>query len=128
MSDVVYDSGALIAIDRQRTGVGLARHRSLLGRGYRILVPSPVAAQVVREPHRQVPLMFVLRSCDIVPFGVGDYSPVGKLLARSGTSDVIDGFVALTAAEAGAAVITADPGDIRLLLDTLGVRVPVLTP
>ena len=31
-------------------------------------------------------------------------------------------------AEAGAAVITFDPGGVRLLLDTLGVRVPVLTP
>jgi predicted DNA-binding protein (UPF0278 family) len=53
---------------------------------------------------------------------------VGKLLARSGTSDVVDGFVALTAAQMRAAVITSDPDGIRHLLDTLGVRVPIRLP
>lgn len=128
MNEVVYDSGALIAIESQGGGGGFARHRSLLGRGYRVVVPSPVAAQVVREPHRQAQLMFVLRGCDIVPFGADDYSPVGKLLARSGTSDVVDGFVALTAAQMRAAVITSDPDGIRHLLDTLGVQVPIRLP
>jgi hypothetical protein len=45
-----------------------------------------------------------------------------------GTRGVRRAFVALTAAQAGAALITSDPGGVRLLLDTLGARVPVLTP
>jgi predicted nucleic acid-binding protein len=124
---VVYDTGALIGVERS-SQAGLARHRGFLAHRLRVVVPSPVAAQVVREPKRQAPLMSVLRACDIVPFGTGDYSPVGQLLAKAGTSDVIDAFVALTAAKARAAVITSDPRDIGHLLDTLGLRLPVITP
>jgi predicted nucleic acid-binding protein len=47
---------------------------------------------------------------------------------RSATVDVIDGLVAITAAQAEAAVVTTDAGDITHLLQTLGVRVPVLSP
>jgi predicted nucleic acid-binding protein len=53
---------------------------------------------------------------------------VGSLLAGAGTADVIDGFVALTAALFGAAVVTSDAEDIRHLLDTLGVRLAVFAP
>jgi hypothetical protein len=72
--------------------------------------------------------MLALRSSDIVPFAARDVSAVGRLLARSGTSDVVDAFVVVTAAEQAAAVVTSDAGDIRYLLDTLGRRLPVLAP
>jgi predicted nucleic acid-binding protein len=72
--------------------------------------------------------MLALRTCDVVPFGEEDATPVGRLLAGAGTADVVDGFVALTAAKVGAAVVTSDRGDIRHLLDALGVRLPVLAP
>ena len=90
------------------------------------MVPAPVAAQVIRDPRRQARLMLTLQSCDIVPFGQEDIGPVGKLLALSGTSDVVDGFVAITAAGNGATVVTSDLSDLSRLLDVIGVRVPVL--
>jgi hypothetical protein len=121
----VYDSGALIAIEN-RDIVQIDSHDRRIARGHHVIVPAPVAAQVVRDPRRQARLMLTLRSCDIVPFEEDDVSPVGKLLARSGTSDVVDGFVALTAAEASAAVVTSDPDDIAHLLGTLGVDLAVL--
>jgi hypothetical protein len=40
---------------------------------------------------------------------------------------VVDAFVALLAAQAEAAVVSSDPGDIGRLLDCLGIRRPVLT-
>jgi hypothetical protein len=40
----------------------------------------------------------------------------GELLGLAGTSDAIDAFVALLAAEHGT-VVTSDPDDIRLLLN-----------
>ena len=123
----VYDSGALIAIDK-RDAAALRRHESRLGRGHEVIVPAPVAAQVVRDPRRQARLMFTLRGCDVVPCRAGQVTPVGTLLAGAGTSDVIDGLVAITAAQAEAAVVTTDAGDITHLLQTLGVRVPVLSP
>jgi predicted nucleic acid-binding protein len=125
MEQVVYDSGALIAIDR-RNDLSLRRHQRRITEGDHIMVPAPVAAQVIRDPGRQVRLMLTLQSCDIVPFGQDDIGPVGKLLARSGTCDVVDGLVAITAAGNGATVITSDPGDISRLLHVIGVRVPVL--
>ena len=123
----VYDAGALVAIDK-RYDKPLRDHQERLGRGHAIIVPAPVAAQVVRDPKRQARLMLTLRGCDIVAFGEQDVSPVGSLLARAGTSDVTDGLVALTAARAEAAVVTSDAGDIQHLLRTLGVRLPVLAP
>ena len=123
----VYDAGALVAIDK-RHDKPLRDHQTRLAQGDAIIVPAPVAAQVVRTPKRQARLMLTLRGCDIVPFGEQDVSPVGLLLARAGTSDVTDGLVALTAVKAEAAVVTSDADGIRHLLRTLGVRLPVLAP
>lgn len=125
MEQVVYDSGALIAIDL-RNDLSLRRHQRRITEGDHIMVPAPVAAQVIRDPGRQVRLMLTLQSCDIVSFGQDDIGPVGKLLALSGTSDVVDGFVAITAAGNGATVVTSDPGDITALMQVIGVRVPIL--
>lgn len=128
MNEMIYDAGALIAIDRRGAAKDLAVHRERLARGVRVSVPAVVAAQVVRDPPRQAPLMRVLRGCDVVPFGEDDYAPVGRLLAESGTSDVADGFVALTAARRQAIVITSGHAGIAVLLGTLGAPLPVLEP
>jgi predicted nucleic acid-binding protein len=124
----VYDSGALRAIDAHHDTAQVTNHRQRLARQHRVIVPAPVAAQVVRDPRRQARLMLALRSCEILPFTAGHISPVGQLLARSGTSDAVDALVALTAMLERAAVITSDPDDIARLLDTMGVRLPVLKP
>jgi hypothetical protein len=128
LREFVYDSGALIAIDSRRDNDQLESHQTRLADGQHIIVPAPVAAQVVRDHRRQARLMLALRTCDIVPFEEDDIFPVGKLLASSGTSDVVDGLVALTAMKASAAVITSDPDDIAHLLYTLGVDLAVLRP
>jgi predicted nucleic acid-binding protein len=122
----VYDSGALIAVDSRPATGQLEDHLTRLADGDHIIVPAPVAAQVVRDPRRQAQLMLTLRGCEIVPFEEDDVFPVGKLLATSGTSDVVDGLVALTAVRATAAIVTSDPDDITHLLDTLGVNLAVL--
>jgi predicted nucleic acid-binding protein len=124
----VYDSGALTAIERSRNSTQVTSHEERLAARDQIIVPAPVAAQVVRRPARQARLMLTLRSCQVIPFRDADVSPVGELLARSGTADVVDGFVALTAALERAVVITSDPDDIGLLLDTMGLSLPVLKP
>jgi predicted nucleic acid-binding protein len=72
--------------------------------------------------------MLALRGCDVIPFSADDVVPVGQLLASSGTADVVDGLIALTAVSWRAAVITSDPGDITRLLDALAARLPVLKP
>jgi hypothetical protein len=129
MRTFVYDSGALVAVDRRQFDA-VRRHQDRIRHGHRIVIPAPVAAQVVRDPPRQARLMRALGGGDVVPFERGDVSLVGRLLAKAGTADVLDGFVAITAARSGdaTAVVTSDGDDIRHLLGTLGVRVPVLAP
>ncbi len=125
----VYDSGALIALDDPRNRRALLDHRARLARSDNVIVPAVVAAQVVRDPARQARLMNVLRACDLVPFDRRHYLPVGRLLAQSGTSDVVDALVALTAARVpGSAVVTSDADDIRRLLDVLRAEVPLVEP
>jgi predicted nucleic acid-binding protein len=126
--DYVYDSGALIAIDTRRDDAAVRRHLNRLTARDHIMVPAPVAAQVVRSPRRQALLMLTLRGCEIIPFSPDDAVPVGQLLATSGTVDVVDGLVALTAANSRASVVTSDPEDIIRLLETLAAPLPVLKP
>ncbi|MGP7998828.1 MAG: twitching motility protein PilT [Streptosporangiaceae bacterium] len=127
MEQVVYDSGALIAID-SGSELSFRRHLSRIATRHHVIVPAPVAAQVVRDPRRQARLMAALRGCDVVPFEASHAGLVGRLLARSGTSDVVDGFVAIKAAEAAAAVVTSDARDIKHLLHVLGIRLTLVQP
>jgi predicted nucleic acid-binding protein len=127
MEQVVYDSGALIAIDSGNE-LSLRRHFNRIAARLHVIVPAPVAAQVVRDPRRQARLMTALRGCDIVPFEAVHAGVVGQLLARSGTSDVVDGFVAIKAVEADATVITSDTRDIKHLLHVMGVRLTLSPP
>jgi hypothetical protein len=126
VSFFVYDSGALLAMDAASSTAAFRRHRGLVSRGDKILVPAVAAAQVLRDPARQVRLMRALKSCDVVPFRERDTWDVGRLLAASGTADIVEAFVALVAARARAAVITSDAADISKLLAALGAEVAVV--
>ena len=44
-----------------------------------------------------------------------DATNVGRLLAASGTSDLVDAHVVICARRTGQQVVTSDPGDLRLL-------------
>jgi hypothetical protein len=124
---VVYDSGALIAIADRRNRPAFDRHIDRIARRVKILVPAVVAAQVVRNPGAQARLMRALRGCDIIPFSSEHHVPVGRLLASSGTADIVDAFVALLAARATAEIVSGDTRDLGRLLSCLGVRLPILS-
>jgi hypothetical protein len=122
---IIYDSSPLIAISEERNLTALRQHRDFLLNGVRVLIPAVVAAQVVRSPVRQARLMRALAGSEIIPFTAAHHVSVGRLLAASGTADVVDAFVAVMAATFRAGVISADAGDIGHLLSCLGVRLPV---
>jgi predicted nucleic acid-binding protein len=113
----VYDTGLLIAADRNDRDVW-ADHRTRLELGVVPLTTAPVVAQVSRSP-RQVQLRRLLRGCDVVGFAPEQAHEVGELLGRSGTSDVVDAHVALTASTAGATVYTSDEDDLEQLSSRL---------
>jgi predicted nucleic acid-binding protein len=113
---VTLDAGALIALDRndRRVVVLLARASE---RGSRLTVPAGALAQAVREPARQARLARLVRqpTTDVTALDRVDATHVGRLLAASGTSDVVDAHVAVCARRAGQAVVTSDPDDLRRL-------------
>jgi hypothetical protein len=118
MNGIVYDAGALIAADR-RDEVAWALHAEALEHKVRPVVLAPVLAQAWRGGPQ--PMMSrLLKGCDVVPLSEGEARDVGSLLARSGTSDVVDAAVVLAAARGSRAVVTSDPDDLRTLADAHG--------
>lgn len=122
MPGVTLHAGALIAIDRddRRVTVLLARARETHAR---ITVPATALAQAVRHPDRQARLTRLIRqpTTDVVDLDRVDATNVGRVLAASGSADVVDAHVVICARRAGQRVVTSDPEDLRALDPTLPV-------
>jgi hypothetical protein len=122
VAGITMDAGGLIAVDRndRRIVVLLARARET---GSRVTVPASALAQAVRQPQRQARLARLLRqpTTDVVPLDRVDATNVGRLLASSGTSDVVDAHVVICARRARQQVVTSDPDDLRALDPSLRV-------
>ncbi len=106
----VLDAGALVAIER-----GDPRVRAVLQGPPGIIIPSAVVAQVWRGGEQQARLARLLKDEDTTVDDLDEASAkaVGVLLARSGTSDIGDASVVLSARRHSALVITSDAGDLR---------------
>jgi hypothetical protein len=91
--------------------------REALRTGTRLLVPAGVVGQVWRDPARQVPLRALLAGATTEVSSLDQVlaEAVGVLCGRTGTSDVVDASVVLTARRARAVVVTSDVGDLRRL-------------
>lgn len=123
----MLDAGALIHVEGNPRGRVFRACEHALVSGKQPLLPTVVLAQVWRGSARQAPLAAVRRMCLAVPFTEERAEEVGRLLARSGTADVIDAAVIVSAIEHRAAVLTSDPGDLRKLADAAGHRVQLIT-
>jgi hypothetical protein len=122
MSGITLDAGGLVAVDRngRRVVVLLARAAETQAR---VTVPARALAQAVRHPERHVRLARFVRqpTADVVPLARVDATNVGRLLAATGTADVVDAHVIVCARRAHQRVVTSDPDDIRLLDPTIEV-------
>lgn len=120
MPGVILDAGALIALERHHRGVLvlLARAREV---GAEVTVPATVLAQVVRTPERQVRLARLVRqpTTSVAPLDRVDATNVGRLLAASGTADIVDAHVVICARRNDQSVVTSDADDLRVLDPTL---------
>lgn len=116
MPGVTFDAGGLIALDRndRRVLILLARARET---GARVTVPATALAQAIRRPERQARLARLIRqpTTDVSDLGRVDATNVGRLLAASGTSDIVDAHVVICARRSDQPVVTSDPGDLRAL-------------
>jgi predicted nucleic acid-binding protein len=114
MRAVVYDTGVLIAADRDERRLW-AEHRVRLEAGLVPLVPAPVVAQASRSP-KQAQMRRLLRGCEVVPFDEAEAHRTGALLAKARTDDVIDACVVVLAIRRHADIASDDGDDIRRLL------------
>jgi hypothetical protein len=114
LSSVTFDAGGLIALERndRRVLALLARARE---RGMPITIPATALAQVMRNPSRQARLSRLIRqaSTNLVALDGPDATAVGLLLARTGTTDIVDAHVATCAQRGGQAVLTSDADALR---------------
>ncbi len=128
MTKFVLDASALIALDR-----GDRRLWTRLYATYRpggVHVPAGAIAQAWRGSPRQASLAKALKLCDEVALDGQIARDAGTLCAKTGTADVIDASVAVTAAQAArhddVSVVTSDRRDIGPLLDALGSDVRIV--
>lgn len=124
---LVLDAGAFIDIETDPRGETFRSCMKAFEDGYRPYLPTVVLAQIWRNRARQHPVRMVRRLCTLLPFTEQTAENVGRLLARSGTSDVVNAAVIVAALEHNAAVLTSDPKDLAKLASAAEYPVRLLT-
>jgi hypothetical protein len=111
---VTLDAGALIALDRGNARM-IALIQQVLATRCCFHVPAGVVAQAWRDGARQATLARFLRAAqvEIEPLDEPLARACGVLCGASGTSDIVDASVVLTARGHGDVIVTSDPDDLR---------------
>lgn len=124
MNGLVLDAGALIAIDRNDRDM-LSRVKRAWRNGEPAVTNPMAVAQVWRDGKRQATLAKALRDVEIRPITAADGRRAGELLGAAQTKDAVDATVALLT-RSGNRLYTSDPGDLRTLCETAGIRAVVV--
>ncbi len=110
---MIVDAGPLI-VDGERLNSRLwALIKRATERGAELHTTHPVLAQVWRDPAQQANLARAIRNFDVHP--LDEAVSVGRRLAASGTSDVVDAHLAVVAEGLGTFILTSDPDDMSKL-------------
>ena len=112
---MILDAGPFIDTDRVNSRL-FALIKRALQHGEELHTTHPVLAQVIRDPARQANLFRAVRGFTVHAFD--DATTVGRLLAETDTSDVIDAHLATLAQMLDTFIVTTDPDDMA----TLGAR------
>jgi hypothetical protein len=115
---LVFDAGALIALDRGDRAVG-ALVTAAARNGTEAVTSSACIAQVWRDPARQARLAKALAGFLELPLDPLSSRRCGLLLADARTNDIADAALALLVGD-GDTVLTSDPHDIEHLLEATG--------
>lgn len=113
----------LIAIDRGEASAR-ALLAALLRSGRTPHTTHPVLAQAWRDGARQSRLARFTNAATIHPFDDGP--AVGTILARSGTSDVVDAHLVAIGVSTGLPILTGDVDDIRRIVEAVAPTTTVL--
>ncbi len=120
---MILDAGLLVAFDRGERGA-----RSFLAASVRadeaLHTTAPVLAEVWRDGAQQARPAHIAKSIVVHPSAADDHTAVGRLLARSGTGDVLDAHLVALAVRTGHSIITSDAGDFIALAGLFGTAAP----
>jgi hypothetical protein len=122
---IVFDTGALIALDRGERAIG-ALLAAAAAEGIEAVTSCACVAQAWRHPTRQARLARALAGFIQRPLDADSARRCGLLLAATATSDIADAALAL-AADDGDTLLTSDPRDIGPLLEAAGTRAQIHT-
>jgi predicted nucleic acid-binding protein len=126
MNGVSYDTGALIAADRNDRRMW-ALHAGFLALEVSPTVPTPVLAEAWRGGSRQASLARFLALCTIEPLTDKQAKAVGTLAARAGHDEIVDVTVVEGAVRRHDAVVTSNPSHIRTIADAVRARLTIET-
>jgi predicted nucleic acid-binding protein len=112
MSDITFDTGALIALERRRVRMRFVLEHAL-DRGLRITVPADVVAEWWRG--RSDVRDAILACVDIEPLSERLAKIAGEALAAVRGSTLVDAVVMASAASRGDLVYTSDVDDLERL-------------
>ena len=124
MNGVTYDTGALIAADRNDRAMW-AMHAGFLAVEVVVTVPSPVVAEAGRGGSRQANLARLLALCEIEDLSYSQARQVGVLAGKADHDDIVDVTVVEGAVRRRDAVVTSNPTHIRSIADALASRLTI---
>ena len=120
---MILDAGFLISIDRDEEPAR-ALVTALQRRRIALHTTDPVVGQVWRNGARQARLSAFLKTVEVHP--LDDGRAVGLLLARSGTSDVVDAHLVVLAIRLRDSILTHDDADLTTIDDSLPSNRPTI--
>lgn len=124
MAGVTYDTGALIAAERNDRRMW-ALHAGLLAEEVAPVVPAPVLAEAWRGGPRQANVARLLSMCAVEWMTEDQARKVGVLVGHSGHDDVVDVTVVEGALRRGDAVVTSNREHIAKVGLAAGVTVRI---
>jgi hypothetical protein len=122
MAGVTYDTGALIAAERNDRRMW-ALHAGLLAEEVVPVVPAPVLAEAWRGGPRQASLARLLAMCDVEEMSVEQARNVGVLAGKAEHDDIVDVAVVEGAVRRGDAVVTANRSHIAKIASATGKKI-----
>jgi predicted nucleic acid-binding protein len=126
MNGVTYDTGALIAADRNDR-LMWALHAGFLALEVSPIIPTPVLAEAWRGGSRQASLARFLALCTTEPLTEEQAKAVGTLAARADHDDIVDVTVVEGAIRRRDAVVTSNPTHVRKIADATRARLTIET-
>ena len=107
MSGVTYDTGALIAAERNDRRMW-ALHAGFFAEGVVPVVPAPVLAEAWRGGARQASLVRLMAMCSVEEMSEDQAHRVGVLAGTARHDDIVDVTVVEGAIRRGNAVVTSN--------------------